>query len=52
MRLLRLAIETQRWDLAACTVILAVARLLKDGDKKDARKSGEKKALDQGERRG
>lgn len=33
MKLLRLAIESQRWDLAAHTVILAAARLLKNGDR-------------------
>ena len=32
MRLLRLAIEKQRWDLAAHTIILATARILSDGD--------------------
>jgi hypothetical protein len=42
MRLLRLAVETQRWDLAAHTVVLATARLLRNGDKPDARKSKEK----------
>ena len=33
MRLLRLAVETQRWDLAAHTIVLATARVLKNGDK-------------------
>ena len=33
MRLLRLAVETQRWDLAAHAIILATARALKNGDK-------------------
>jgi hypothetical protein len=28
MRLLRLAVESQRWDLAACTIVLATARFL------------------------
>ena len=42
MRLLRLAVETQRWDLAAHTIVLATARLLRDGDKPNARKSKEK----------
>ena len=43
MRLLRLAVETQRWDLAAHTIVLATARLLRNGDKPNARKSKEKK---------
>ena len=43
MRLLRLAVETQRWDLAAHTIILATARLLNKGDKPHANKSKEKK---------
>jgi hypothetical protein len=43
MRLLRLAVETQRWDLAAHTIVLATARLLRNGDKPDAGKSKEKK---------
>jgi hypothetical protein len=43
MRLLRLAVETQRWDLAAHTIVLATARLLRNGDKPNARKNKEKK---------
>ncbi len=43
MRLLRLAVENQRWDLAAHTIILATAEILKRGDKADARKSRQKK---------
>lgn len=43
MRLLRLAIETERWDLAAHTIILATARALSKGDKPDDSKSREKK---------
>jgi hypothetical protein len=43
MRLLRLAVETQRWDLAAHTIVLATARLLRNGDKPYARKSKQKK---------
>jgi hypothetical protein len=42
MRLLRLAIETGRWDLAAHTIVLASARVLKNGDKPNA-KGKEKK---------
>ena len=33
MKLLRLAIETKRWDLAAHTVILAAAKVLREGEK-------------------
>jgi len=52
MRLLRLAVEKQRWDLAAHTIVLATARLLNNvaqgkstrrGDKPHASKSREKK---------
>ena len=43
MRLLRLAVENQRWDLAAYTIVLATARLLKDGDGLHASKSREKR---------
>ena len=35
MRLLRLALEKQRWDLAAHTIVLATARMLGKGDKPD-----------------
>jgi hypothetical protein len=43
MRLLRLAVEIQRWDLAAHTIVLASARVLKDGDRPYARKTKAKK---------
>jgi hypothetical protein len=43
MRLLRLAVEKQRWDLAAHTIVLATARLLNDGDKPYASKSRQQK---------
>ena len=42
MRLLRLAVEKQRWDLAAHTIVLATARILNKGDKPDASKSRQK----------
>ena len=42
MRLLRLAVEKQRWDLAAHTIVLATARILNEGDKRDAGKSKQK----------
>ena len=43
MRLLRLAIEKRRWDLAAHTIVLATARHLSNGDKLHGNKSNEKK---------
>ena len=43
MRLLRLAVESKRWDLAAHTIVLATARVLVNGDKLHARKNKEKK---------
>jgi hypothetical protein len=43
MRLLRLAVEIQRWDLAAHTIVLASARLLKNGERPDGGKSQTKK---------
>ena len=48
MRLLRLAIERQRWDLAAHTIILATAKVLNNGDKPHAKKSSEKKRRSKG----
>ena len=33
MRLLRVAVEKQRWDLAAHTIVLATASVLRSGDK-------------------
>ena len=42
MRLLRLAVENQRWELAAHTIVLATARILNNGEKPHA-KSREKK---------
>ena len=38
MRLLRLAVEKQRWDLAAHTIVLATVRTLNKGDGPDAGK--------------
>ena len=32
VRLLRVAVEKQRWDLAAHTIVLATANVLKNGD--------------------
>jgi len=42
MRLLRLAVETQNWNLAAHTIVFATATILKQGDKPNA-KTKEKK---------
>ncbi|MBA7621445.1 hypothetical protein ES703_28807 [subsurface metagenome] len=43
MRLLRLAVENQRWDLAAHTIVLATARILNNrGGKPDASQSRQK----------
>jgi hypothetical protein len=32
MSLLKLAVEKQRWDLAAHTIVLAAARVLRNGE--------------------
>ena len=48
MRLLKLAVEIQRWDLAAHTIILATARLLNNGEKPHASGSKEKKGRSKG----
>ena len=48
MRLLRLAVEIQRWDLAAHTIVLASARLLKGGERPDGRKGKTKKSRSKG----
>jgi len=42
MRLLRLAVEIQRWDLAAHTIVLAAATTLKNGDKPDVKSKGKR----------
>ncbi len=58
MRLLRLAVERQRWDLAAHTIVLATAKLLNNiaqgessgrGDKPHASRSKEKKRRSKGQ---
>jgi len=43
MRLLRLAVEKQRWDLAAHTIILATASILNNGDRPNVSKSRQSK---------
>jgi len=49
MRLLRLAVEKQRWDLAAHTIVLATARHLNNGEKAHGNKSKEKRRRPQGQ---
>jgi len=43
MRLLRLAIESRRWDLAAHTIVFATATVLKNGDKPHAKRKERKR---------
>lgn len=43
MRLLRLAVENRRWDLAAHTLVLATARILQRGDRPNANRQKEPK---------
>jgi hypothetical protein len=43
MRLLKLAVEKQRWDLAAHTIVLAAARTLRKGEKPHASQVRQKK---------
>jgi hypothetical protein len=43
MRLLKLAVESQRWDLVAHTIVFATASILRIGDiKPDVNKHGQK----------
>ena len=49
MKLLRLAIESQRWDLVAYTIVFATARLLENGEKPDASRSERKKRRPKGQ---
>jgi hypothetical protein len=48
MRLLRLAVETKRWDLAAHTIVLASAKVLKNGDRPDGGKGKAQKRRPKG----
>ncbi len=43
MRLLKLAVETQRWDLAAHTIVLATARRLNNGEKPHVKRKEKKR---------
>ena len=45
MGLLRTALAKKRWDLAAHTIVLATASVLKDGEKPPARKSGRSRRI-------
>ena len=49
MRLLKLAVEKQRWDLAAHTIVLATGRILSKGDRPDVSKRQQKKGRPQGQ---
>ena len=49
MRLLRLAVENQRWDLAAHTIILATASVINKGEKPHAKRSKERKRRTKGQ---
>ena len=49
MRLLRLAIENRRWDLAAHTIVFATVRRLNNGEKPNASRSKEKKRRPKGQ---
>lgn len=44
MRLLRLAMKKEGWDLAAHTIVLATARHLKNGGKQNDKRSKARKA--------
>jgi hypothetical protein len=48
MRVLKLAVKTQRWDLAAHTLVLATARQLENGRVPDAGEKKEKKRRTKG----
>ncbi|MFC1942358.1 hypothetical protein ACFLWU_03975 [Chloroflexota bacterium] len=48
MRLLKLAMENRRWDLAAHTIVLATARRLKDGEKPNANRTKARKRRPKG----
>lgn len=43
MRILKLAVKNQRWDLAAHTIVLATARQLESGREPNAKEREEKK---------
>ena len=43
MKLLRLAVETEKWELAALAIVLATARVISEGGKPDGSKKGDDK---------
>ena len=49
MSLLRLAVEMQRWDLAAHTIVLATAQLLSKEDRPHVSRGKEKKGSPKGQ---
>ena len=48
MGLLRIALARKRWDLAAHTIVLATASVLKNGDKPPASKSSRSRRINGG----
>jgi hypothetical protein len=48
MSLLRIALEKQRWDLAAHTIVLAAVRVLNQGVKPNGKETKEKKGRAKG----
>jgi hypothetical protein len=48
MKLLRFAVEQQRWDLAAHTIVLATVRVLNQGVKPEEEKNKAKKGRAKG----
>lgn len=49
MKLLRLAVEKQRWDLVAHTLILATARMLSKGERPNVNKNQPKNRCPKGQ---
>ena len=43
MGILKLAVATERWDLAAHTIVLAAANIITGGEKHDSRESKKKR---------
>lgn len=48
MRVLRMAVKRERWDLAAHTIVLAAVRVMNQGDKNHDRENKEKKGAQKG----
>jgi len=51
MRLLKLAMEKQRWDLAAHTIVLAAAKSLRRGERPHASQTRQKSRCSKGQKR-